>query len=605
MFGAQVQGGTGARGIRHYRSPSPADKPEANANFIPIGQQQGVHGLYGVGSDGVGSTQYFAPHAGLSVGRGVAFHTGLGSQQPWSHTVSEQGRGGGGMISSLLPHGGGGFTQQGGVGRDERYWDAGQEYRLVRKVASPSHCQGEGDGRRRKTETMTRGTRSKMFGSSCDSSSSRGVSEHMFGDKGIVDTWGNWNLSKGIEQHSKVKKRSCDRSVSRGRSKSRNSKKPRSGRRERSRSKSRSSKKRSGRREIRGRSIRSSSRETYQSKRSDVNKYKERHDRGKVRNTFHERVSREEKRLADKRRYEEDRLEQVKRREERVYRDEKMLDEEQRLADIKKEERRVKQLEEERLKRERNLYLREEELLRLKCVRRLGTKRQTRSPSAGRLRERSRSRLIVRNASISSSLSPDARQISKKGKRSIKVAKDEVPERSSTSISPPRFPLRRSPRPLFKRTPDRCTSRSPSVSVSKSVKDRIGPIVSVKTRLGKGKPKHARKQCSFCGKAGHGNSTSERKKYCKAFGLTCWKCLKMNHVDKMCGRSNIVVGPSDEEEVDCTNNNNDERWATVDEIGFTEAPGDDKVKSPVDLDKVVIKKRKVSELKPHIQKEQQ
>merc|ERR1711910_130273 len=105
----------------------------------------------------------------------------------------------------------------------------------------------------------------------------------------------------GIEQHSKVKKSTCDRSVSRGRSKSRSSKKPRSGRRERSRSKSSSSKKpRSGRRERRGRSIRSSSRETYQSKRSDVNKYKERHDRGKVRNTFHERVSREEKRLADK-----------------------------------------------------------------------------------------------------------------------------------------------------------------------------------------------------------------------------------------------------------------------------------------------------------------
>jgi len=599
MFGAQVQGGTGARGIRHYRSPSPADIPAANANFIPIGQQQGVHGLYGVGSDVVGSTPYFAPHAGLSVGRGVAFHTGLGSQQPWSHTVSELGRGGGGMVSSLLPHGGGGFTQQGGVGRDERYWDAGQEYRLVRKVASPSHCKGEGEGRSRKTETMTRGTRSKMMGSSCDSSSSRGISEHLFGDKGIVDTWGNWNLSKGIEQHSKVKKRSCDRSVSRGRSKSRNSKKAPSGRRDRSGSKSRSSKKpRSGKRERRGRSVRSSSRETYQSKRNDVSKYKERHDRGKVRNTFHDRVSREEKRLADKRRYEEDRLEQVKRREERVYRDEKMLDEEQRLADIKKEERRVKQLEEERLKRERNLYLREEELLRLKCVRRLGTKRQTRSPSAGRLRERSRSRLIVRNASISSSLSPDARQISK---RSIKVPKDEVPERSSASVSPPRFPLRRSPRPPSKRTPDRRTSRSPSVSVSKSVKDRIGPIVSVKTRLGKGKPKHARKQCAYCGKAGHGNSTSERKKYCKAFGLTCWKCLKMNHVDKMCGRSNIVVGPSDEEEVDCTNNNSDERWATVDEIGFTEAPGDDKVKSPVDLDKVVIKKRKVSEFKPHIQ----
>ena len=82
----------------------------------------------------------------------------------------------------------------------------------------------------------------------------------------------------------------------------------------------------------------------------------------------------------------------------------------------------------------------------------------------------------------------------------------------------------------------------------------------------------------------------------------------MNHVEKMCGRSNIVVGPSDEEEVDCTNNNSDQRWATVDEIGFTEVPGDDKVKdgikSPVDLDKVVIKKR-VPEVKPHIQMQKQ
>ena len=77
----------------------------------------------------------------------------------------------------------------------------------------------------------------------------------------------------------------------------------------------------------------------------------------------------------------------------------------------------------------------------------------------------------------------------------------------------------------------------------------------------------------------------------------------MNHSRKMCRWSNIIVVPSDEEVVDCTSNNNDQRWSTLDETGFTEVPGDDNkvkhgTKSPVDLDKVIIKKR-ATELKPH------
>merc|ERR1719233_1931436 len=155
------------------------------------------------------------------------------------------------QLSSLLPHGGGGFTQQGGVGCDERYWDAGQEYRLVRKMASPTKGQVGGDGSGRKKETVSMGTRSKVIGSS-ESSSSRGVSEHMFGDKGIVDTWRNWNLRKGKDEHFKVEKRSRDRSDSRGRNKSRSSTlNQHSGRRERRRSRSRSStlNEHSGRRE--------------------------------------------------------------------------------------------------------------------------------------------------------------------------------------------------------------------------------------------------------------------------------------------------------------------------------------------------------------------
>ena len=56
-----------------------------------------------------------------------------------------------------------------------------------------------------------------------------------------------------------------------------------------------------------------------------------------------------------------------------------------------------------------------------------------------------------------------------------------------------------------------------------------------------------------------------------------------------------VCNSSDAEREDA-NNNSDERWNTIDEVGYTDVPAnDDKIKhdikGQVDLDKIIIKKR--------------
>ena len=154
-----------------------------------------------------------------------------------------------------------------------------------------------------------------------------------------------------------------------------------------------------------------------------------------------------------------------------------------------------------------------------------------------------------------------------------------------------RFPSRRSPRHK---------ARSPSLSTNQSVLDRIGPIVSVKARLGRYMGTRDGINCYFCGDPKHGAGTvRERKLHCEAYGMICRNCGKINHVAKMCRVTNIVVVTSDEE--DGANNNNnvkEERWmfTTIDEIGYTEVQIDEndvkqEKKVEVDLDKIVINRR--------------
>jgi len=235
----------------------------------------------------------------------------------------------------------------------------------------------------------------------------------------------------------------------------------------------------------------------------------EEHDyRGK----FDERV----KRLAEKRKYEEDRLEQVKLREEKILRDEKMLIKQQSLGDIN---RRIKQLEDERLKREKDPYINEEELLK-----NLREEEYLRSERQEKLQNYK-------------SASPKL-LLGKEGREKHRNVTEKNNDTQSISESALKFFTRRFRQP----------NQRP-LSVPRSVMERLGPIVPVKSRLGE-TPRGRGEQCRYCGEADHANvSLRERKLYCAAFGTNCSYCGKMNHFAKMCRKA-----VNDEEET-ATNNN--------------------------------------------------
>merc|ERR1719427_1967531 len=158
--------------------------------------------------------------------------------------------------------------------------------------------------------------------------------ESVFGDKGIVDHWGNWQKNGSKEDKGEK------RTVRRTREPMKSDKKPRSGRRATSWRRKRSSSEESGRK-----------RRNY--------RYEE--DGGMKNRATEEKVHREQKKLIDKKIYEQDRLEQVIREEDKYKKQAQ-----ERVDSLKREEKRVKKMEEDRLKKERDLYKREKKLLDLK-----------------------------------------------------------------------------------------------------------------------------------------------------------------------------------------------------------------------------------------------
>lgn len=58
-----------------------------------------------------------------------------------------------------------------------------------------------------------------------------------------------------------------------------------------------------------------------------------------------------------------------------------------------------------------------------------------------------------------------------------------------------------------------------------------------------------KKQCGYCGGSKHGatNSSAERQKSCRAWGKTCQKCQKTNHLASVC-RSKPTKNPADEKD---------------------------------------------------------
>ena len=54
--------------------------------------------------------------------------------------------------------------------------------------------------------------------------------------------------------------------------------------------------------------------------------------------------------------------------------------------------------------------------------------------------------------------------------------------------------------------------------------------------IDKAKPGNSKKKCKFCNRIGHGKNPDEqtRKKLCKAFGQTCFKCEGSGHFANVC-----------------------------------------------------------------------
>merc|ERR1712142_425537 len=294
-----------------------------------------------------------------------------------------------------------------------------------------------------------------------------------------------------------------------------------------------------------------------------------------------EKMLLDEKRLIERRKYEEDRLKQVKEREDQIARD-LFIRQENLKRKTEIEERRLKAIEEERWRKEQNLYKGNDSR----------NKRRDGEHHRYELSERSNYQHEVESSRRSSSLRSAMSNISSEQLRS-RYSRSR--SRSNVSFSHEHghdrvvkdVPLSPSPEMSNVRKPVFSRSRSPSRS-SRKIFERVGPSVPLKDRLG------YRPICKYCGEKEH-RSLNERRKKCIAYGNKCGNCGKMNHLRRMCRQSNIEVVTSDE---DVVNNNkmNRDIFTTVDQIGYTEVSSKEievteSKKSPVDLSKVVIKRR--------------
>jgi len=522
------------------RSPTPLHADHMN-KFLPLGQHGGAHGFYGGLGGGAncflpGTGQYLPTtpaQTGLSLSRSIAFQTGMGRTPVWQLP-------GVGRVSTPLPVEIGGFGQvvRPEVDRsdnvEERRGEHGvhggryiEEYRMVRRM-SPAEVREHSSPLRVERRA---GNRSR------DRSFSRTI-ESVFGDKGIVDHWGNWQRNGSKEDKGEK------RTVRRTREPRKSDKKPRSGRRATSWRRKRSSSEESGRKR---------------------RNYRSEEDGGRKNRVTEEKVHREQKKLIDKKIYEQDRLEQVKRREEKIIREEDKYKKQaqERVDSLKREEKRVKKMEEDRLKKERDLYKREKKLLDLKRDER--ERRGSPERRSFHLHRRQKSSSLKRDASkkvsprphrsgqssptvtVSLSCSPVRRKSLKTDNR--KFSDDVV------FASNPPSPRRRSFRP-------RPRSPSESANQHQSVLNRLGPKIPVRARLG------LRKRLE-----------------------TLSPFLSMS-------------SRGEDEDEDNINNNSGDRevFTTVDQVGYTDGVKEVEVKQvenvTVDLDKVVIKRRVKKEEKP-------
>ena len=90
--------------------------------------------------------------------------------------------------------------------------------------------------------------------------------------------------------------------------------------------------------------------------------------------------------------------------------------------------------------------------------------------------------------------------------------------------------------------------------LAKGVKESVAEVSGVE--VDKDKPGGSKQKCKFCNKTGHGKNPEEktRKKLCRAFGQTCFRCKGMDHFANVCtkmkedAKSNAVAAVEEKEE---------------------------------------------------------
>ena len=73
--------------------------------------------------------------------------------------------------------------------------------------------------------------------------------------------------------------------------------------------------------------------------------------------------------------------------------------------------------------------------------------------------------------------------------------------------------------------------------LAKGMKEAMAEVSAVD--VDKAKPGKSRPRCKYCNGVGHGSIPDEitRKKQCKAFGMTCFKCKGSGHFAAVCPKA--------------------------------------------------------------------
>ena len=90
--------------------------------------------------------------------------------------------------------------------------------------------------------------------------------------------------------------------------------------------------------------------------------------------------------------------------------------------------------------------------------------------------------------------------------------------------------------------------------LAKGMKEAVAEVSVVE--VDKAKPGESKQRCQYCNRVGHEKNPDEktRKKLCKAFGLTCFKCKGSGHFATVCpvkkedAKSNAVAAVEEKKE---------------------------------------------------------